>query len=92
MEDQIIVSTREGQTAKHLCEHPMSWGPDFIGSDGYFCDMKTHTLSPLCSTLKVPGCVSLDNKDVKRTVRDASSTQWTDEVHHSYNRILQYHP
>ena len=57
MEQRLITSTFEEQTAEELCNSETSWGPDFVGSDGKFCDMGSKTLSPLCDIENIEGCV-----------------------------------
>lgn len=59
MEKRLIKSDFPEQTAEEICNSETSWGPDFVGSDGQFCDMGTKTLSPLCSTSNVEGCVTV---------------------------------
>lgn len=55
-----------GHNATALCENPMTWGPDFIGSDGYHCDMSTRTVTPVCAVHDVQGCLHLDGNSLKR--------------------------
>ncbi|KAI5247358.1 hypothetical protein E4T42_06012 [Aureobasidium subglaciale] len=59
MENRLIISSHAGHTAEHLCDSATSWGPDFVGADGQFCDMATKTLSPLCSKKDVDGCMDV---------------------------------
>ncbi|KAL8865488.1 MAG: hypothetical protein Q9174_006859 [Haloplaca sp. 1 TL-2023] len=43
------MSTHEGHSAKELCEHDTSAGPDFVSmKEGLFCDMSEKKLWPLC--------------------------------------------
>lgn len=62
VKQRVIKSSLAEQTAEDLCNHERSWGPDFIDSQGKFCDMETKTLSPLCSTDNVEGCVVISDK------------------------------
>lgn len=57
MEQQLITSNFDGQTAEEVCNSETSWGPDFIGVDGKFCDMGAKTLHSLCDVENVEGCV-----------------------------------
>ncbi|KAK5173155.1 uncharacterized protein LTR77_003277 [Saxophila tyrrhenica] len=54
---RLVKSQYPEQTAEQLCNSKTSFGPDFVGSDGKFCDMETKALSPLCSNEDVDGCV-----------------------------------
>ncbi|MCJ1257713.1 hypothetical protein MMC24_005539 [Lignoscripta atroalba] len=47
----LIMSDHVGQSAKELCEHDHSAGPDFVSFDeNLFCDMSEKTTWPLCTT------------------------------------------
>lgn len=89
MEQRLIVSNHTTHTAAELCNSNTSWGPDFVGSDGKFCDMGTKTVSPLCSVENVEGCVHVDHQSgtvtVKRSIgrRDASTEK-------SYKKVSQW--
>ncbi|KAF3481754.1 uncharacterized protein GIQ15_04513 [Arthroderma uncinatum] len=66
--NDIIIS--DSMSAKQLCEHPNSRGPDFVSkSEGYYCDMCTHELFPLCRkspAAKYPkGCFDLASKKIR---------------------------
>lgn len=93
MKQYLIVSDRTTQPAKGLCEDPMSWGPDFVGYDG-FCDMSTKTLSPLCSKEDVDGCVDVDETDssggaqIKK--RTTVARRSVNQVHKSYKTISKW--
>lgn len=93
MKQYLIVSNRASQPAKDLCENPRSWGPDFVGYDG-FCDMATKTLSPLCSTADVDGCVDVDETGaeggakIKR--RTTVARRSVNSVHKSYKTVAKW--
>lgn len=52
-------------SAEALCSSKSSWGPDFVGADGKFCDMETKTLSSVCesgSKSVTEDCVEFDQE------------------------------
>jgi hypothetical protein len=88
MENVLVVSpTIATHKAAELCNSATSWGPDFVGSDGYYCDMGTHTLSPLCSTEDVDGCVDVDSKANAVTKRSVGPKRAVDHKHKEYTKI-----
>ncbi|KAB5576372.1 hypothetical protein GE09DRAFT_1266116 [Coniochaeta sp. 2T2.1] len=92
MEEVLIVSNLSTRhTAESLCSSATSWGPDFVGIDGKFCDMATKTLSPLCSTANLDGCVNVDSggKTVL-TKRTAGPKRAVDVRHKSYARVKNW--
>lgn len=45
----LIVSEKHGHSARELCEHPNSYGYDFVSTtDGGYCDMETKRFYPVC--------------------------------------------
>ena len=88
-EDRLIISKNAGHTAQHLCNHPTSLGPDFVGADEYFCDMSTKALSPLCSTEQQDGCVNVSaNRTI--TMRSSVARRSVDFVHTTYGSITYW--
>jgi hypothetical protein len=83
----LIVSNRTSQTAAGLCNSDTSWGPDFIGSDGQFCDMGTKTLTPLCSFHAIDGCIEIDEEGANVVKRTNVARRATNLVHKSYKKI-----
>lgn len=60
-ENRLVVSNSETFSAKDLCKDEHSWGPDFVSlSDGFFCDMATKTVKPLCAEGVEEDCFQLD--------------------------------
>ncbi|KFZ03596.1 hypothetical protein V502_10809 [Pseudogymnoascus sp. VKM F-4520 (FW-2644)] len=91
MEGVLVVSpTIESHKAADLCNSNTSWGPDFVGSDGKFCDMDTHTLVPLCSTEDVDGCVNIDTTANAVTRRSVGPKRAVDHPHKKYTKINQW--
>lgn len=91
MEDRLIVSpTYAGHEAEMLCSSATSWGPDFVGSDGKFCDMHSKTLSPLCSTEEVDGCVDIDTAEGVVKKRSTVARRSVSSVHKSYKKVSQW--
>lgn len=90
MERQLIVSSLAEHYAEIVCSSETSWGPDFVGSDGMFCDMGTKTLSPLCSTEEVDGCVNINTTD--NTVSKVSSVakRQVEMSYKTYDKIKQW--
>jgi hypothetical protein len=51
------VIVPNGQSAKELCSHPNSAGPDFGNrEEGFLCDMCARKLWPFCSNTVTTGC------------------------------------
>ncbi|KAF2171031.1 hypothetical protein M409DRAFT_19004 [Zasmidium cellare ATCC 36951] len=90
MEDTIIISNFTDHSAEGLCNSDSSCGPDFVGPDGKFCDMATKTLSPLCSTANVDGCVGVDAESTTVTKRSTVARRSVNTVHKSYGRVSQW--
>lgn len=78
IKDVLIVSDISSQSAEELCLSTTSWGWDFIGPDGLFCDMETHTLTPLCSHEKVDGCINIDEQNGAKRLTRRSLTKRSD--------------
>ncbi|KFY35171.1 hypothetical protein V494_06143 [Pseudogymnoascus sp. VKM F-4513 (FW-928)] len=91
MNNVLVVSpTIETHKAAELCNSATSWGPDFVGSDGKFCDMETHTLLPLCSTEDVEGCVNIDTTANAVTKRSVGPKRAVDHPHKEYTKIKSW--
>lgn len=93
------MSDIDDQSAEELCTSDTSWGWDFIGPDGKYCDMETHTMLPLCSHEEVDGCINLDENEetgTKRltrrslTKRSDGFIEATDRVAKEYNHITHW--
>jgi len=93
MKNYLIVSNRTTQPDKGLYEDPKSWGPDFVGFDG-FCDMSSKTLSPLCSTQDVDGCVDMDETGAeggaKIRKRTTVARRSVDKEHKTYKTVSKW--
>ncbi|KAK5122729.1 hypothetical protein LTR85_003644 [Meristemomyces frigidus] len=85
MEQQLVMSNHTSQTAAWLCGSATSYGPDFVGSDGQFCDMGSKTVSPLCSTSSENGCVVVSNSTVTR--RWSVAKRAVQQVHKTYSTV-----
>lgn len=90
MQDQLIMSNYTSQPAEELCTSETSWGPDFIGLDGNFCDMDAKTLMPLCSSQDVHGCVEVDENEGTLVKRMNAARRSADVVHKSYKKISKW--
>ena len=84
------MSNHTSQPAADLCNSATSWGPDFIGPDGQFCDMGSKTLIPLCSSQDVEGCVEVDEEGTNLVKRMNVARRSTSVVHKSYNKIQKW--
>ncbi|KAF1834468.1 hypothetical protein BDW02DRAFT_579541 [Decorospora gaudefroyi] len=87
MTEQLIISNFTSQTADQLCNSAKSWGPDFIGPDGKFCDMSSKTLAPLCAMEDIDGCVEMDEGEGTLKKRMNVARRSTSAVHKSYKKI-----
>jgi hypothetical protein len=90
MTNQLIVSNFTSQPAEELCNSPTSWGPDFVGPDGKFCDMSSKTLMPLCSSQDIDGCVEVDESGGKLLKRMSIAKRATNVVHKSYKHVSKW--
>ncbi|KAL6886271.1 hypothetical protein HDV57DRAFT_526135 [Trichoderma longibrachiatum] len=66
------------------------WGPDFIGSDGMFCDIGTKTITPICFFHDVDGCINVHVEDKTTTKRSAVAKRQVETKHKSYGTISQW--
>lgn len=89
MKKRLVVSDM-GHTAASLCESETSWGPDFVGDDGMFCDMETHELHPLCKFQDVEGCVNIDEGERAIKKRSTVAKRSVETTHKSYNDIKRW--
>ncbi|OAQ76812.1 hypothetical protein VFPFJ_10594 [Purpureocillium lilacinum] len=87
MENTLVVSNITQHTAEEVCSSATSWGPDFIGSDGKFCDMGAKVLSPLCSTENVAGCIDINSEKKTATKRSFIGKRSVDTPHRTYEDI-----
>lgn len=65
----------------------MSHSSDVIGSDGYYCNMETRELHPLCSSIKVDGCVSVDIESGKVQKRISLGKRTANVHYRSYENV-----
>ncbi|KAF5228856.1 hypothetical protein FAUST_10830 [Fusarium austroamericanum] len=87
MEHKLVVSNLTQHKAEDLCSSETSWGPDFIGTDGQFCDMGTKKLTPLCSTKDVDGCIVVDGDKKTLTRRSRVAKREAHITHKTYKAI-----
>ncbi|KAL2026277.1 hypothetical protein VTO58DRAFT_103461 [Aureobasidium pullulans] len=85
--NHLITSDIPSQLARELCYSNTSWGPDFIGADGYFCDMSKKELLALCSTEDVSGCIEYDATEKTILKRSTIARREVKSVHKSYKTI-----
>ncbi|KAK4504568.1 hypothetical protein PRZ48_005484 [Zasmidium cellare] len=90
MNSTLIVSSVSSQTATELCHHDKSWGPDFIGVDGKYCDMESKTVMPVCSDTFVRDCVEVDQQLNTLRKRTTTARRTVDGVHKTYDTIEQW--
>lgn len=90
MTERLVMSNFTSQPAEQLCNSATSWGPDFIGPDGRFCDMSTKTLSPLCSSEDIEGCVEVDENEGTLVKRMNVARRSANVVHKSYKKISKW--
>lgn len=90
MENELIISNFSSHTAGNLCNSETSWGPDFVGSDGKLCDMASKTLTSLCSTEDVDGCVDLDDVEGTVTKRMTVARRSTHVPHKKYSKVSKW--
>ncbi|PVI06875.1 hypothetical protein DM02DRAFT_581396 [Periconia macrospinosa] len=90
MTKRLIVSDFPTHNATELCLHPMSFGPDAVGSDGYFCNMKTRELTPLCTFKDVEGCIDVDQTNSKISKRSSVAKRSASLHVRSYEQVDEY--
>ncbi|KAH0564729.1 hypothetical protein GP486_001876 [Trichoglossum hirsutum] len=62
----LTISHISGHSAKELCEHPNSLGPDFVSTvEKIFCDMETGKWWPLCDATNNQCCFDLDHQTMR---------------------------
>ena len=89
---QLTISTADPiVNATSLCQDPMSWGPDYVGSDGMMCDMGTRKLHPLCSHYEVDGCLDLDEDAMVLMKRTKFEKRDDAHLHRQYDtfRVME---
>ncbi|POS71966.1 hypothetical protein DHEL01_v209640 [Diaporthe helianthi] len=53
--NMLVIDDLPSHTASSLCQSATSAGPNFVNPEhGYFCDMKTKTIHPVCSGAHSP--------------------------------------
>ncbi|KAF2197632.1 hypothetical protein GQ43DRAFT_458389 [Delitschia confertaspora ATCC 74209] len=90
MNKRLIVSEFPTDNATELCQHNMSYGPDAVGSDGYYCNMATRELLPLCSFQNVEGCVDVDTENKHVRKRTYVAKRSVDLHYRSYEKLDTY--
>ena len=86
---RLVVSSVPKHSAKHLCSHSRSRGPDLVSLDeGVYCDM-THRISyPLCSETITMDCFSYDKSAKKVYKRDGSgAAKQENALHREYTKV-----
>ncbi|KAI2485079.1 hypothetical protein Ptr902_04019 [Pyrenophora tritici-repentis] len=90
MTERLIMSNFTSHPAEELCSSATSWGPDFIGSDGKFCDMGSKTLIPLCSSKDIDGCIEVDEDNGTLVKRMSVARRFANIVHKNYRSISKW--
>ncbi|PGH00123.1 hypothetical protein AJ79_08306 [Helicocarpus griseus UAMH5409] len=90
MHKRLIISDYPSDNATELCRHEMSYGPDAIGSDGFYCNMATRELSPLCSVQDAEGCVNVDEEGQVVTKRASVAKRSVNMHYRSYEKLDKY--
>ncbi|OAK98030.1 hypothetical protein IQ06DRAFT_226338 [Phaeosphaeriaceae sp. SRC1lsM3a] len=90
MTEQLIVSNYTSHAAADLCNSATSWGPDFVGVDGMFCDMGSKVLTPLCAAKSVDGCVEIDEGSGTLNRSISVAKRAANVAHKSYKKIQHW--
>ncbi|KAK4697493.1 hypothetical protein P7C71_g599, partial [Lecanoromycetidae sp. Uapishka_2] len=62
----LVISGNPLHSAKETCEHPNSYGPDFVSTvEGVYCDMSVKEWWPLCSNAITTGCFDLNAQKMR---------------------------
>lgn len=83
------MSNYTSHTAADVCNSATSWGPDFVGVDGMFCDMESKIMTPLCTAEDVDGCVVINEQAGTLTKRISVARRAADVAHKSY-KVIQH--
>lgn len=64
--NMLVIDDLPSHTAHALCESASSDGPSFVNPEhGYFCDMQTKTIHPVCKTQNGTAvCFEMDQKQL----------------------------
>lgn len=80
--DHLIISNIPGHSAKELCEHPNSLGPDFVSTvENIFCDMESGKWWALCDGTHTDRCFDLEHQTMRgdgpggKQTRDEASAE-----------------
>lgn len=88
---QLVVSDIESHSAKELCTHPRSRGPDFVSKmENLFCDMTSRKTYPLCTDTQAKDCFSIDTAGKKMMKRGEDGTSAADQVHRDYHFVQHW--
>jgi hypothetical protein len=83
--DRLVISSLANHSARELCDHPNSLGPDFVSrEEKLFCDMETGTLWPLCGETRRASCFDLHSRQMRHIQvhdEDLKSTGDDSNVH-----------
>ncbi|KAL4934987.1 hypothetical protein BDV06DRAFT_217752 [Aspergillus oleicola] len=64
--DLLIISSHDGHSARELCNHPMSLGPDSVDiPEGLFCNMETGKVWPLWEGSSSETFFDLDSREMR---------------------------
>ena len=59
-QDTIVITNLSAHNVTELCTHPRSRGPSIVNTlEGFFCDMASGTLWPICSETTSCGCLDM---------------------------------
>ncbi|EGD93796.1 hypothetical protein TESG_01329 [Trichophyton tonsurans CBS 112818] len=86
LKNAVVVS--KGYTARAICEHPSSTGPDYGNrEEGMFCDMCTKKLWPFCSVKVTANCFDEEHRVLRGDHRGFKRGINRSSVHKSYEDI-----
>lgn len=61
----LVIDDLPSHTAHGLCESATSAGPSFVNPEhGYFCDMQTKTIHPICQGQNSTICFDMEQKQI----------------------------
>ncbi|GBF64959.1 hypothetical protein TMEN_7676 [Trichophyton mentagrophytes] len=86
LKNAVVVS--KGYTARAICEHPSSTGPDYGNrEEGMFCDMCTKKLWPFCWVKATANCFDEEHRVLRGDHRGFKRGINGSSVHKSYEDI-----
>ncbi|KAF2016681.1 hypothetical protein BU24DRAFT_409762 [Aaosphaeria arxii CBS 175.79] len=90
MNDIIQISDFPADNATELCLSETSYGTDAIGSDGFYCNMRTRELIPTCKLKQVEGCIEVDEENKVITKNTTVAKRSVKQAYNTYKQMRHF--